>query len=202
VDAAEMRNLGERNLRSYASLHDASVGFCERHLRRMRRHCERASVAGVPNFMHIALAVADVLGGQVERLVVGLEEASQPMTVDDWHGHRQRLDKYLGLFAEALVVLSDNYLPAVSRRFKAAAIWDALQPDLQRLTEVTDAFLRVKQRVAACTKTNLRVITSVAGIRPAGIFPHDLLHEPRWIAWADGVRGAVNEVGRLARETA
>jgi hypothetical protein len=111
-------------------------------------------------------------------------------------------DEYLGLLAEALVVLSDNYLPAVNRRFKAAAIWEALQPDFQRLTEVTDAFLRVRQRVAACTKTNLRVMTPVAGIRPAGIFPHDLLHEPRWNGWATDVRSSLAGANRLGRATA
>src|SRR5262245_6094180 len=40
------RILGDRNLREYASLHDAAIGFCERHLGRMQRHCRHASIAG------------------------------------------------------------------------------------------------------------------------------------------------------------
>jgi len=66
------------------------MGFCARHSKRMCRHCERVSIAGVPNFLHISLAIANVVRAQVERLLVGLELTTQPLGIDEWHEHRQR----------------------------------------------------------------------------------------------------------------
>lgn len=197
-----VRSLGERNLRAYASLHAAAIGFCDRHLRRVRRHCERASVAGVPNFMHIAFAVANVLATQVERVLIGLESTTTPLTSAEWAAHRQRLGEYLTKFSELIEVFYDEYVPALRKRFHAPAIREALLPDLQPLADVCITLLRVQERVEACRCGNLRVrATSGQSITPP-IFSHDLLGPARWRKWQDVVGAGLKEVNQWKQAAA
>lgn len=189
-DSDTMRTLGQRNLRAYASLHEAAVGFCTRHIKRMRRHCARVSLAGVPNFFHIALAIANVVRGQVERLVIGLELATEPLGLDEWHEHRQRLSEYLGMFREMMEVIDDEYLPTLQKRFKAALIRDAIQPDLQPLGDICNVLRQVRGRIEACRSTNLRVMLPTGGVTTPGVFKHDVVHETRWSDWEEAIRSA------------
>jgi hypothetical protein len=73
----------------------------------MRRHCERESIAGIPNFMHIALAMGNVLSAQVERALIGLETTRSPLTAEAWHEHRQRLEKHLVTFRNVVAILDE-----------------------------------------------------------------------------------------------
>jgi hypothetical protein len=165
LEAADVwRTLGDRNLREYASLHDAAIGFCERHLRRMRRHCDRASIAGIPNFMHMALAIGNVLTAQVERALVGLKTTRSPLTVEAWHEHRRRLDKYLTTFRNVVELLYDQYIPGLQRRFKEAAIREAIRPDLEPLTELCVTLLEVRNRIEVCRRETLRVQAATGDI--------------------------------------
>lgn len=195
------RTLGQRNLRAYASLHEAAIGFCERHLARMRRHCDRPSVAGIPNFMHIGRAVCQVLQSQLEMLLSGLEQASTPLEVDEWHRHRRRIDQYLGLFRDLLLMVQREYMPTIRRRFKATAIGNAIEPDIDPLLKIGTAMFEVRDRVEKCCARNLHVV--VAG-RPiaARIGPHDLLSDARWSRWREAVSGAMAQVLDLGRATA
>ena len=91
-------------------------GFCERHLRRMRRHCSRASIAGIPNCMHIALAIGKVLTVQVEQVLVRLETTRAALTPDEWYEYRQRLEHYLTTFRNVVEILYEEYVPALQGR--------------------------------------------------------------------------------------
>ncbi|XXX77700.1 hypothetical protein WMF30_02840 [Sorangium sp. So ce134] len=187
----EMRRLGERNLREYASLHDAVVGFCERHLRRLRRHLERPSTAGAPNFMHIALAVGHILRAQLERALVGFEHRRTPMTVSDWHEHRARLDCYLDLFKADVDLLYGEYLPALSRRYKRAAIREVIQPDLEPLGALAATFLAVRDRINACVKAGLCVQTPSGKTVEPFIHTDNIIGPRRWEEWRQAVGSAV-----------
>jgi hypothetical protein len=174
------RILGDRNLRVYLSLHDAAMGFCERHIRRMQRHCKHASTAGIPNFMHIALAIGNVLRAQVERALVGVETLRISLTIDEWYQHRQRLEQYLTEFRKVIDILNDEYLPALQKLFKAPAIREAIYPDLQPLSALCATFLRVRDRIEACRSGALRVRNAYGQLGMAQIFDHDLLAPARW----------------------
>jgi hypothetical protein len=198
-DSTAIRSLGQRNLRAYASLHQAAMGFCARHIKRLRRHCERVSLAGVPNFFHIALAIANVVRGQVERLLTGLEMTTQPLSVDEWHEHRQRLAEYFGSFREVMEVIDREYLPVLQKRFKAALVRDALEPDLRPLGDVCEALRQVKRRIESCRTTNLRVMLPTGGVTTPGVFKHDVVHEARWSDWEATVRTAFERANAAAR---
>src|SRR5207302_7868925 len=70
----ELRRLGARNLREYSTLHDAVLGFCERHTSRLARHARNPSIDAIPGCMHIVRSVAGVLATQIERLLTGLAD--------------------------------------------------------------------------------------------------------------------------------
>ncbi len=196
------RTLGDRNLRAYASLHDAALGFCDRHLHRMRRHCDRASIRGIPNFMHIALAIGNVLRAQVERALGGLETTRFPLTIEEWHEHRQRLEKYLTTFREVVEILYDEYVPALEERFKATSVREAIRPDLEPLTELCMTFLQVRDRVDSCLRSTLRVQLPRGDLIVPRIFPNDLLSDSRWSDWSGSVRTYVNRSVAWLRATA
>jgi hypothetical protein len=185
-----LRAIGERNLRTYSSLHEAAMGFCNRHLRKLKRHCEHASVAGVPNFMHIALAIGNVLRGQVERALIGLETTTSFLLIEEWAQHRNRLEEYLTTFQELMDIVGNSYLPELGRRFKASPIRQALHYDLEALAELSATFLAVRDRVENCRKGTLRVRASRGLVEPP-IYPHDLLGPSRWSGWTEAVRSSL-----------
>lgn len=189
------RSLGVRNLHEYATLHEAALGFCERHLFRMKRHCRRASLAGIPNFMHMALSIARVMDAQVERLLVGLESVEHPLTVNEWHGHRGRLDAYLEIFRKTVELTHAQYVISLARRFPESAIAGALRSDLEPARVLSERFLQVRSRVKACIAKNLRVrVSGLQNVEPP-LFPHDLLGAG-WVNWSDVVQSGLNATNR------
>jgi hypothetical protein len=152
----------------------------------MRRHCSRASIAGIPNFMHIALAIGKVLTVQVEQVLVRLETTRSALTPDEWYEYRQRLEHSLTTFRKVVEILYEEYVPALQKRFRAAAIREAIWPDLEPLTELCGAFLRVRDRVDACRKGALRVWARALIVPP--IFGQDLLSDARWSTWSGAIR--------------
>jgi hypothetical protein len=68
-----MRSLGTRNFQLCRDLHGAVLQFCDRHMRKLRRHIADRDIDGVPNFVHIFLAINALLRSQIERAIQGLE---------------------------------------------------------------------------------------------------------------------------------
>jgi hypothetical protein len=185
-----LRTIGERNLKIYSSVHDAATDFCQRHLRKLERHCGHASVARIPNFMHIALAIGNVLRAQVERVIIGLETTTSSLLIEDWARHRRNLEDYLATFRELMEVIFERYVPELRRRFKASAIAEALRSDLETLPQLSANFLAVRDRVEACRKGSLRVRTPLGTVEPP-IFDHDVLAISRWKGWAHEIRACL-----------
>lgn len=177
-----MRALGPRNLRDYRNLHEAALGFCDRHLRRMRKHCSRASIQGVPNFMHMALAIAGVVRSQVERIVGGLEGLTTPMQPDDWGGHRTAFAEYLRLAEAVVAVVVDDYLPALEQKFKQDVVRKSFASDMKTLTDSVSAVVGARERLLTRCRSGLKVQTPHSVV-PAPTFNQDLIGPVRWPAW-------------------
>jgi len=170
----------DRTLRVYASLHDAALGFCERHLKRMARHVARATVAGVPNFMHMALAIGDVLRAQVERALSGLGGMKRPIDAEDWNAHRLRLGQYVTTFRDCVDLLQDRYVPALRKLFGPVPLKAAFDEDAAPMRTLCDAFLTVRDRVEACRQGSLRVRISTGKLIDPPLFNHDVLSTSTW----------------------
>ncbi|MDP3719489.1 MAG: phospholipase D-like domain-containing protein [Acidobacteriota bacterium] len=199
---AAINGLGQGNLRAYASLHEAAIGFCERHTRRMRRHCSTPSVAGVPNFMHIALAIGNVLWSQSQRALVGLESADRPLSAEDWYEHRQRLGQYASIFHELSEILYGEYVPALEQRFRALAIQEAIKPDLEAFVRLCTLFMGLGRRLEACRVSRIRVRTPMGDVITPKFFHHDIFAEARWTDWCVAVRASVQRSQAWMKETA
>lgn len=183
----EMRRCGEKNFRDYATLHDAAVGFCERHLRRLRRHAERPTLVGASNCMHIARAVAFVVRVQLERAIAGFESLERPMEPQEWYEHRSRFDSYLRLFKSVLEVLSAEYLPALRARFVDEQIKEVLTEDLEVLSQMIRSFLQLKARVDMCRGKSLWVIVPSREKKLPPYHETNTLHDARWAEWSTKV---------------
>ena len=188
IGDVEMRRCGEKNFRDYATLHEATLGFCGRHLRRLVRHAERPTLTGASNCMHIARAIATVIQWQLERAIAGFESLERPLDPREWYEHRARFDAYLGLFRSVLEVLSAEYLPALGACFADEQIKEVLTEDLRVLSELIDAFLQLKARVDACRGKTLWVIVSPREQKLPPYHETNTLHEARWSQWSAEVR--------------
>lgn len=183
-----LRALGARNLRTYVTLHAAAIGFCDRHLRRMRRHAKRPSIAGIPNFMHVALAICGVLSSQIERAVVGFEETREPIDNEEWADHRDRLDLYLVLFRDTLELVQIEYVGTLWELYPKEEIRAAISPDLAPLSRMINAFLQVNARVISCCSSTLRVRTPIRLVPPP-FYPKNIVGGPKWVDVAAVLHG-------------
>ena len=184
---AELRPLGERNLREYASLHEAALGFCQRHIARLARHAQVPTIDSVAGCMHIVRSVAAVLVAQIERLLTGLQYVTQ-VTADDWYAYRVKLDQLLGLWIALLRVVHLEWLLALAKTYDAYEIKMAIQPDLEPLRELARLFTDVRSRVVEAT-TRFYVQTQPGARVTPPIYPDNTIHQAGWGRWSDEVRG-------------
>ena len=112
-----MRSLGERNLQICKSLHEATLRFLDRHLRKLQRHAQTRLLDGIPNFLHIFLSMGNLLRTQIERTILGLE-AKPSVTVDEWADCRQLWDTYYERFGVLMRRFWDDYLRRISSENK------------------------------------------------------------------------------------
>ena len=119
---AGMRSLGERNLKVYLDLHQATLDFFDRHFRRLQRHVASRSPEGIANFMHIFLAMGGVLGAQMERITQGLESKNSPLTTKEWFDCRNAVNVYFGRFKLMMDCLWKDYLSPMLRQNEVGEI--------------------------------------------------------------------------------
>src|SRR5262245_10391168 len=152
-----MRQLGDRNLRMFRSLHEAATAFIERHIKKLKRHIDYGNIKGVPNFLHIWVAVTAVIAAQLDRLVSGLGALHRPMSPDEWYEYRVTIDEYIRHFHSALACLVEEYVPALRRRYSVARISEQLHADLERTEEICGAIMATRARMETLRLSRLRV---------------------------------------------
>src|SRR5205807_3360017 len=89
-----MRPFGVRNFQLCRDLHSAVLQFCDRHIRKLRRHITERDTDGIPNFVHIFLAITALLRSQMERAVQGLEAKEGLVSRDEWAECRELSNVY------------------------------------------------------------------------------------------------------------
>jgi hypothetical protein len=144
---AGMRALGERNLKVYATLHEAALGFFDRHYKRLLRHARDLEADGVSNFLHIFLAMGGVLRSQTERLAQGLEARSTPLESREWFDIRTHINTYFSRFRQITGCLADDYLTPLLRYYDASEVRERFEPDLQPLHNLYEDMLSFRERI-------------------------------------------------------
>ena len=186
-DVGGLRDLGQRNLRSFLLLDEAAVEFLRRHLKRLGRHVKDPDMETVPNFMHITVAVAGVIRAQVERALAGMEGATTPLSTDEWYELRDRLGIYALIFKDLLALIADEYIPALARYYKPTKIRAAIEPELDAIESACAAVSALGPRVGAACQGCLRVATSGGPVKPE-FGPHDTVSPVNWPGFDDKLR--------------
>lgn len=144
---AGMRSLGERNMKIYATLHGAVLGFFERHYKRLLRHTRELEADGIANFLHIFLAMGGVLRAQMERLAQGLEARSAPLEPREWFDIRTHVNTYFYRFRQMTDCLTDDYLAPLLRYYETDELREQFAPDLEPLHNLYDDMLGFRERI-------------------------------------------------------
>jgi HKD family nuclease len=150
-----MRSLGERNLKVYLDLHQATLDFFDRHFRRLQRHVALKSPEGIANFMHIFLAMGGVLRAQMERITQGLESKNSPLTTTEWFDCRNGFNVYFGRFKLMMDCLWKDYLSPMLRQNEVKDIKEQFSPDIQPLHDLYTDMYSFRERIERLRTTKL-----------------------------------------------
>jgi len=190
---AGMRKLGEKNLKVFQSLHEAVVGFVDRHLKKLERHVKHGGLSGISNFMHILLAVGGILRAQVERAMQGFESKKGPMSVDEWFGYRQQLDCYFNSFEKSVSNLSEEYLVAMCKNHEREEIGKLFSPDLEPFHDLCSEMLSFRERFESLRISKLKVQVTGSRVVTPNYFS-SVLGETKWPAYAETLISRVERV--------
>jgi hypothetical protein len=142
-----MRHLGERNLQICKTLHEATLKFFERHLKKLKRHTEALALDGVANFLQIFLSMGSLLRMQIERIVIALEARSSKVSPQHWWECRDLWDVYFLKFRELTECLWDNYLKPLTSECARKDVQQEFGQDLEAIHEMCDAMILYRERI-------------------------------------------------------
>jgi len=189
-----MRQIGTRNFHIFKSLHEASIIFVEKHIKKLSRHIKFGSINGIPNFMHILLAAGGILRTQLERAVQGLEGRSAPITSDDWYIFRKYTDIYFKKLKELMEYFSDQYLPSLMKEYKMEKIKELLNPEIEPLRELFGDTLKYKSRIDTLIETKLKIGTGFSEIKPS--YFSCILSPENWQGYRNTIEKRLSNIER------
>lgn len=192
---AGMRSLGERNLKVYLDLHQATLDFFDRHFRRLQRHVASRSPEGIANFMHIFLAMGGVLRAQMERITQGLESKNSPLTTKEWFDCRNGINVYFGRFKLMMDCLWKDYLSPMLRQNELMEIKEQFSPDLQPLNDLFTDMHGFRERIEHLRTTKL-AHRNLQGEMKAPNYFDCVLGADRWTKYAQDLKTSLAHVER------
>jgi HKD family nuclease len=148
-----MRSLGTKNFQLCRDLHEAVLQFCDRHMRKLRRHITDRDIDGVPNFVHIFLAINALLRSQIERVVQGLEARDGLLSTDEWAMCRELCNVYYERFREITSCFWTEYLEPMRNEHPEVNFHELLAPDLDAIKETAADMLAFRDRIEGLRRT-------------------------------------------------
>ena len=182
-----MRSLGERNLRICQTLHEATLNFFDRHLRKLRRHCESLEIEGVSNYMHIFLSMAGLIQMQIDRIVVALESRVGNVSTEEWKDCRTLWDVYLSKFKELMNCLWDDYLKRMAVGHNRSEVQSEFGDDLDSLGDVCEMILTYRERIEKIRFAKCLMQRPRGQSKPYGYF-ESILASKYWLGYAQNVQ--------------
>jgi hypothetical protein len=176
-----MRTLGQHDFKVALTLHELALSFCERHFRKLRRHSADRRPDGIPNFLHIALAIGGVLESQINRALSGLE-ARDRVTTEEWSSFRDICDTYFLKYRELATLTWESYLSKLIREFPTKRIREEFEPELQPLEDLAGQMLRFRRRVETLRVTKCLMQRSDKKNIPFEYF-QSIFGEQRWLKY-------------------
>jgi HKD family nuclease len=186
-----MRSLGQHNFILALSLHELALKFCERHFRKLGRHVSDPHPNGIPNFLHISLAIGGVLESQIDRALTGLE-ARNHVTPEEWSGFRTICDAYFSKYRDLTTVMWESYLPYLLNVHPSKQIRKAFEPEFEPLNDLAHRMLQFRDRVEV-----LRVAKCVGAggqqSKPYGYF-QSVFGQQRWQKYAGDMEATQSSI--------
>jgi hypothetical protein len=142
-----MRHLGERNLHICKTLHEATLKFFERHLKKLKRHTESLALEGVSNFLQIFLSMGSLLRMQIERVVIALEAQPSDVPSQKWGECRELWDVYFLKFKELMECLWDGYVQPLRSEYARKDLQQEFGEDLDPIHELCDGMILYRERI-------------------------------------------------------
>ncbi len=190
-----MRNLGTRNLRHFINLHEAVLNFVDRHFKKLHSHVKSGTLEGVPNFMHIFLAICGLLKNQIERAIIGFEAQSSPLTITEWFDYRDKLEAYLNRFRQLMDCLWSEYVRKTLKKYPLEEIQKRFEPDLQELKEICSQIIQCRDRIEAVRTDHLKV-KRPDGVLKVPLYFYSVLNDENWPPYKEQIENMLQEVER------
>jgi hypothetical protein len=182
-----MRSLGERNLHICKTLHEATLKFFERHLKKLKRHTQSLALDGVSNFLHIFLAMGGLLRMQIERAVIALEAQLSDVPSQRWSECRELWDVYFLKFRELMECLWDGYVQPLRSECARKDIEQEFGQDLEAIHELCDAMILYRRRIEKIRNEKCAIRKSSGQKTLFGYF-HSVLEPAAWQRYTGIVR--------------
>ncbi len=186
-DLGSMRSLGERNLHICRTLHEATLKFFERHLKKLKRHTQSLALDGVSNFLHIFLTMGGLLRMQIERAVVALEAQPNDIPSERWSECRELWDVYFLKFRELIECLWDGYVRPLRSECARKDIEREFGQDLEAIHEQCDAMIQYRSRIEKIRNEKCVIRKPIGQKTPFGYF-HSVLEPAAWQRYTGIVR--------------
>ena len=188
-----MRLLGARNLKICKSLHEATLLFCDRHLKKLKKHTQSLSIEGVSNFLQIFLSMGGLLQMQIGRATIALEETPGLVSAEEWADCRVLWDAYFTRFRELMQCLWDDYLSHLKSYYSQQEIQEEAGQDLDDLHRLCDEIFQYRMRiehvrVAKCFRP------SPEGKRKEFSYFYSVLGSENWGRYVDYVQQRLRNV--------
>jgi HKD family nuclease len=188
-----MRVLGSRNLEVYKKLHELTLNFFDRHFRKLRKHTNARTVEGVANFLHIFLAMGQILHSQIERSVIGLEAIGAATTAEQWADCRKHWDTYFDRFKQLMDCLGTEYLAPMLKQHGLNKVKEEIGPDLEPIHILCTDILGYRDRIELFRTTKWKGLHKAPVDKAPGYF-YSVLGEEQWSRYLKAVRGVLEKI--------
>jgi hypothetical protein len=190
----EFKDLGSRNLRHFEMLHDAVVNFVARHRKRLEKHVESGTAAGIPNFLHILESIIRLLHSQIERAASGLED--KPNTVlsaDEWKRIRQSLSHYYRALESLLRLTTRDYVSALLKEENKKSVIEGFGSASEEIISLLNECIKMRGRINTARNEKIQV-KAVKGSVGKAVFFGEQISDEKWRNYVLSLKELVGEL--------
>jgi len=193
-----MRNLGERNLFVFNNLHETAIQFVDRHINKLQQHVDYGSVNGIPNFIHIMLAIGGVISVQIERTIRGFEEKQEPLSIQEWYDFRQKYHEYFDKYRQLIDIFCFQYVRNMISTYGLDEVQKRFGPDIRDIQDMLRKVLTYREKIESLRTRKLKVKTDSGNLVIPKYFHWCILAEEQWIELKNEIGDGILVVNKLS----
>jgi HKD family nuclease len=190
----ELKDLGKRNLRHFDLLHDAVMNFASRHRRKLEKHVEHCTAAGIANFLHILESILLLLHSQIERAAAGLEaDASIILTPEEWKNVRDHLSDYYQELESLLRLTTYEYLKGLLKSEKLQVVREYFVTGSDEMLGIITLCIQMRNRINTARIDRVKVRTQLGNTGRAQFFGEQISDE-KWSYYVSSLKKLAEEL--------